>query len=246
MEHDIGPTGDFDASGVPDASPVWEPLSRQGNMSTYVVRGIKYDLADITNGFKEEGIASWYGLKFHGELTSNGEIYNMYSMSAAHKHLPIPSYVKVTNLENNKQVVVRINDRGPFHEGRIIDLSYAAATKLDYANKGTARVKIELINVAPPSDGRIAPYQTDKLSHFIQIAAFSSAQSAENLVKQLIDEGISSAYVARDLSGSNQVHRVRIGPFDSEKQADSLRKSLKKKGFHNAILIKRALSAKNN
>ena len=246
IEHDLGPSGDFDASGVPDAQPVWEPLSRQGNKSSYVVRGVKYKLANIEKGFQEEGIASWYGLKFHGELTSNGEIYNMYSMSAAHKRLPIPSYVKVTNLENNKQVVVRVNDRGPFHKGRIIDLSYAAATKLDYADKGTARVKIELINAQHPQSGKVPPYNTDKIAYFVQVAAFSSKQSAERLKNQLI--AINDAfdvYVAADESGFNPIHRVRLGPFENETEAESLRRELKDKGFHNAILIQRALSAKN-
>ncbi|HAH03554.1 MAG TPA: septal ring lytic transglycosylase RlpA, partial [Vibrio sp.] len=97
--------------------------------------------------FTEKGKASWYGKKFHGHLTSNGEIYDMYSMSAAHKTLPIPSYVKVTNTDNNKTTIVRINDRGPFHEGRIIDLSYAAAYKLDVLRTGTANVEIEVITV---------------------------------------------------------------------------------------------------
>lgn len=246
MKHDIGPEGDFDASGVPDAQPVWEPLSRQGNKSTYTVRGINYKLADVSNGFVEEGIASWYGLKFHGELTSNGEIYNMYSMSAAHKHLPIPSYVKVTNLDNKKQVVVRVNDRGPFHKGRIIDLSYAAATKLGFADKGTARVRVELINAKPPKSGQVAPYKTDKISHFIQVAAFSSKQSAERLKNQLLDiAGVDKVYVASDTSSTSAVYRVRVGPFDNESEAENTRRELKQNGFHNAILIQRALSAKN-
>lgn len=246
MKHDVGPSGDFDASGVPDAQPIWEPLSRQGNKSTYTVRGIKYKLADVSDGFVEEGVASWYGLKFHGELTSNGEIYNMYSMSAAHKHLPLPSYVKVTNLSNNKQVVVRVNDRGPFHKGRIIDLSYAAATKLGFAKKGTAPVRVELITAQPPKAGKIAPYKTDKIAHFIQVAAFSSKQSATKLRNQLVNiDGFSKAYVASDNAGKNLIHRVRVGPFTNESEAESLLNLIKEKGFQNAILIQRALSAKN-
>lgn len=246
MEHDVGPSGNFDASDVPDAKPIWEPLSRQGNKSSYVVRGKRYTLADVSNGFQEEGIASWYGLKFHGELTSNGEVYNMYAMSAAHKHLPLPSYVKVTNLDNNKQVVVRVNDRGPFHQGRVIDLSYAAATKLGYANKGTARVRLELINAKPPEDGNIPPYKTDKISYFLQIAAFSAKPSAERLKSQLVNaSNIHNAYVATDKTGRAPVHRVRVGPFESKAHADIARKQLKSKGFRNILVIQRALSAKN-
>ncbi|MDX1452372.1 MAG: septal ring lytic transglycosylase RlpA family protein, partial [Oleiphilaceae bacterium] len=145
MRHDKAPTGDFDASGVPDAIPVWEPLSPQGNRSPYTVRGKQYRILPSAAGYREEGIASWYGLKFHGELTSNGEIYNMYAMSAAHKSLPLPTYVKVTNLSNQRSVIVRVNDRGPFHSERVIDLSYAAAKKLGFDKQGTARVLLEAI-----------------------------------------------------------------------------------------------------
>ena len=250
MKHDIGPKGSFDASGVPDAVPIWEPLSRQGNGSPYTVRGIKYYLADTQNGFEEEGVASWYGLKFHGELTSNGETYNMYAMSAAHKHLPLPSYVRVTNLENGKQVVVRINDRGPFHQGRVIDLSYAAASKLGYASKGTAKVKLELIKpVLPVGEGetvRAVSSTQDKIAHFIQVAAFSSLPSAESVRETLAAEsGIGEVFVASYERGEASVHRVRVGPFNTEKSAEVSLKRLKSRGFRGALIIQRALSAKN-
>lgn len=130
------------AAELKDAVPRMEAKSRGGNKH-YSVLGQYYQVLDSAENFTEQGIASFYGEKFHGHLTSNGEIYNMYSMSAAHKHLPLPSYVKVTNLTNNRTVIVRVNDRGPFHEGRIIDLSYAAAYKLGIS--GTAPVKIEAI-----------------------------------------------------------------------------------------------------
>lgn len=250
MKHDIGPKGSFDASGVPDAIPVWEPLSRQGNGSPYTVRGVRYHLADVSKGFVEEGIASWYGLKFHGELTSNGETYNMYAMSAAHKHLPLPSYVRVTNLENGKQVVVRVNDRGPFHKGRVIDLSYAAATKLGYASKGIAKVKVELIKpVLPVNEGAtvhaVASGQ-DKIAHFIQVAAFSSRPSAEAVRNTLSAEtGIGEVFVASYEAGGASVHRVRVGPFSTEKSAEHSLIRLKSKGYSSALIIQRALSAKN-
>lgn len=249
MEHDIGPKGDFDSSGVPDAVPVWEPLSRQGNRSPYTVRGIKYHIADISKGFEEFGYASWYGLKFHGELTSNGEVYNMYAMSAAHKNLPIPSYVRVTNLDNNKQVIVRVNDRGPFHEGRVIDLSYAAATKLGYAKKGTARVKVELIrpekrNVT--SGAGEALDVEDKVAHFIQLGAFSSLSSAEKMLSQVKrDYQASESFIASAAVGSSIIHRVRVGPFFSESEAQSSLKKIRSNGFSGAQIIQRAISAKN-
>ena len=248
MEHDIGPKGSFDASEVPDAIPVWEPISRQGNASPYYVRGIKYHISDISNGFEEQGFASWYGLKFHGELTSNGEVYNMYAMSAAHKTLPIPSYVRVTNLENQEQVVVRVNDRGPFHKGRVIDLSYAAATKLGFANKGTAKVKLELIRPEPNSShlAEGAVVGVDKIAHFIQVAAFSLKESADSILKQLEAlKNLPETYIASASVGGAYVHRVRIGPFSSEAEAEMSLKRVKSEGFTGAQLIQRSISAKN-
>lgn len=246
MKHDVGPIGSFDASQVPDAVPVWEPLSRQGNASSYTVRGVKYHLADVSSGFEEVGIASWYGLKFHGELTSNGEVYNMYAMSAAHKHLPLPGFVRVTNLENNKQIVVRVNDRGPFHKGRVIDLSYAAATKLGFVNHGTAKVKVELIKPPFPGGTESDAHVQDKIMHFIQIAAFSSRSAAADVSKSLTESlNSKNIFVASDQLTEASVHRVRAGPFVSETQAKAALKNIKSRGYSGAIIIQRALSAKN-
>ena len=125
--------------------PKLEKYSKYGNPKSYKVFGKKYKTLRTHVGYAEEGIASWYGKKFHGRLTSSREVYNMYKLTAAHKTLPIPCYAKVTNLINNKSIVVRINDRGPFKKGRIIDLSYAAAKKLDIVSKGTAKVYVEAI-----------------------------------------------------------------------------------------------------
>ena len=126
--------------------PKVEEYSKYGNPKSYKVFGKKYYTKKTHIGYSEEGIASWYGKKFHGRLTSTREIYNMYKLTAAHKSLPIPCYAKVTNLSNNKSIVVRINDRGPFKKGRIIDLSYAAAKKLGIVSKGIARVHVEAID----------------------------------------------------------------------------------------------------
>lgn len=129
------------------------PKSAWGNAPTYKVFGKQYSVMDSSRGFREEGIASWYGSKFHGRQTSNGDVYNMYDMTAAHKHLPLPTFVRVTNLENNKQLVVKVNDRGPFVDDRIIDLSYGAAAHLGVLDKGTARVSIVAIseNIEKPA-----------------------------------------------------------------------------------------------
>ena len=126
--------------------PRLEPKSRGGNRPTYTVHGKTYRVLDSSDGFVERGVASWYGTAFHGNLTSNGERYDMYAMTAAHKHLPLPTYVEVRNLDNNRRVIVRVNDRGPFIVGRVIDLSYAAATKIGMLDRGTARVEVRAID----------------------------------------------------------------------------------------------------
>jgi rare lipoprotein A len=148
IKQDLGPKQHLDMSKAPDAVPKVEPLSRGGNKSRYEVWGKSYSVMASSYGFKERGLASWYGQKFHGHLTSNGETYDMYAMSAAHKSLPLPTYARITNLANNKTVIVRVNDRGPFHGDRVIDLSYAAASKLDYRKTGVAEVLVEAIDAS--------------------------------------------------------------------------------------------------
>ncbi|MFB9887153.1 septal ring lytic transglycosylase RlpA family protein [Balneatrix alpica] len=148
MDKDRGPSVQRDVSLIPDAEPQVEPYSKWGNRNPYQVWGKSYNVLPSHIGYRKDGIASWYGEKFHGHKTSNGELYDLYGMTAAHKSLPIPSYVRVTNLDNGRSVIVRVNDRGPFHDDREIDLSYAAAAKLGYADKGTARVRVEGIDAA--------------------------------------------------------------------------------------------------
>ncbi len=139
------PTEQRDITAIPNAVPKHEPKARYGNHSPYQVFGKTYHVLPSAEGYSEEGIASWYGEKFKNRPTSTLEPYDPYAMTAAHKSLPLPCYVKVTNLENGKEVIVRVNDRGPFHDDRIIDLSYAAAQKLGYAHKGTARVAVTVV-----------------------------------------------------------------------------------------------------
>jgi rare lipoprotein A len=140
-----------DTRTIGNAVPKVEPITRAGNKSPYKVFGKTYFLLPTSKGYSETGVASWYGTKFHGRKTANGEIYNMYGMTAAHKSLPIPSYVRVTNVENMRSIIVRINDRGPFHGPRIIDLSYVGAMKLGFVEKGTAKV---LVTAIDPSGGQ--------------------------------------------------------------------------------------------
>ncbi len=146
------PKGDVELGPLPDLVPKYEPKSRNGNPKSYQINGQTYLVLPDSKGFIQRGTASWYGSKFHGNKTSNGEVYDMMQLSAAHKTLPIPTYLKVTNLENNRSTILRVNDRGPFHSGRIIDLSYAAAHKLGFADSGTAKVEIRAIQVPNPAD----------------------------------------------------------------------------------------------
>ncbi len=144
---DSGPVGQTpDLSNLPDPIPHAEPPSKYGNKSPYEVLGKTYYVLPNPENYKEYGKASWYGTKFHGQRTSSGELYDMYKLTAAHRSLPIPSYVRVTNLDNHRTAIVRVNDRGPFHSERLIDLSYAAAVKLGFADQGTTRVMVELID----------------------------------------------------------------------------------------------------
>src|SRR5262245_6035155 len=150
MEHVPPPTAHppkipGDLNSIPDAVPKYEPRSKRGNPPFYTVLGKRYAVMDSADGYLERGVASWYGPTFHGESTSMGERYDMYSMTAAHKTLPLPAYARVTNLANGKSVVVRINDRGPFAKNRIIDLSYTAAAKLDMIKEGTALVEVRAL-----------------------------------------------------------------------------------------------------
>ncbi|HEX7046735.1 MAG TPA: septal ring lytic transglycosylase RlpA family protein [Gammaproteobacteria bacterium] len=225
---DGAPEKAFDASGIPDAVPKVEPYSRYGNPDSYVVFGERYHVLDSADDFRQRGDASWYGTKFHGRRTSSGETYDMYLMTAAHKTLPLPTYVRVTNLDNDKSIIVRVNDRGPFHDGRIIDLSYAAALKLDVVSTGTAPVEIVAIdpvafhaNDAPPEPALVtaAPAEeTAGASVFIQLGAFSSADNALDLKRTLEVAGLRPVTITPQAGDS--LFRVRLGPFTATTAAD--------------------------
>jgi rare lipoprotein A len=238
IDQDHGPSTEVDLSTVADAVPTGEASSRGGNKSPYKVMGKQYSVLDSNEGYLERGIASWYGKKFHGHLTSNGETYDMYAMSAAHKSLQLPSFVRVTNLDNGKQVVVRVNDRGPFHGARLIDLSYAAAFKLDMLKEGTARVEIQTLSVAsqrPASTALIqavAPRQPQLANRFIQVGAFSSWSSAQS-VKARVELLLRAQHVeVTKNSATPPLYRVRVGPLDTTQAGlDSLLARLATEGF---------------
>ncbi len=177
---DSAPPIALNFANLPEPVPRQEPLATYGNRSPYTVLGKVYRVRDNVKGYRERGKASWYGYKFHGRHTSSREIYDMCSFSAAHKTLPLPSFVRVTNLDNGKSVVVRVNDRGPFHEGRIIDLSYAAAARLDMLQAGTARVEVRAI-AGPDDDRRSTPgpeFAADKPQPASKPAAASATMPA--------------------------------------------------------------------
>ncbi|WKE66624.1 septal ring lytic transglycosylase RlpA family protein [Gallaecimonas kandeliae] len=208
---------------VQDATVTDEPYSRAGNRD-YELGGQFYRVIKEPKGFVQEGYASWYGTKFHGYKTSNGEIYDMYAMSGAHKRLPLPSFVRVTNLDNGRQVVVRVNDRGPFHEGRIIDLSYAAAYKLDMLKKGTAHVRLEVVT-PPQKETVLAPIKAQN-PIFVQVAASSDPGRADAAGKRLAAL-VGSGYQVVQEQG---LYKVQLGPAADELKAEALIEALKRQG----------------
>ena len=232
IANDKAPTSAPDVSKVEDAHPRYEPYSRGGNKKNYTVLGKNYQVMDSGEGYTAKGIASWYGAKFHGHLTSNGETYDMYSMSAAHKSLPLPSYVKVTNLKNNKTVVVRVNDRGPFHEDRLIDLSYAAAHRLDMLKTGTANVSLEVIYIANPESVALAELKQTEL-HYIQIVASTNKSRIEQLAAELEK----TYQVNSRVQQSNNLYRLQLGPIGQQQLATKLTEKLKQQGYPQSYLI---------
>ena len=235
----------------PDAVPRPEPRSRYGNPPVYEVFGKRYSVMADGAGYSERGVASWYGKKFHGEMTSSQEPYDMYAMTAAHKSLPLPTYVRVRNLSNNKSVVVRVNDRGPFVDNRIIDLSYSAALKLDMVKSGTSLVEVEAISfddppgdrptrqaTAAPATAEPAPVEASRSNRvFAQVGAFGTRDNAERRLSLIRSGGIGTAFVIEDIAASPTLYRVRIGPIRSVEQFDLLVTELEKMGIEDPYLV---------
>jgi rare lipoprotein A len=227
-------------SELKDAIPRAETYSRGGNKN-YQVRGIDYKVLSNAQGFEQTGIASWYGKKFHGHLTSNGEIYDMYAMSAAHKNLPLPTYLKVTNLVNNKSVIVRVNDRGPFHQSRIIDLSYSAAYKLDMLKTGTTEVKITAITEFGQQSKKRSPqvaiqkkaaHSSANEKNYIQVFATSKLELAKKTAQNL------AKYYSHPVNypKKNGIYRIQIGPILNNTTLNKLLVKLQQGDYPNAYL----------
>ena len=232
-----------DASKVPDAVPKSEPLSRIGNKPVYYVFGKKYHVMPSSRNYNEVGVASWYGTMFHEHHTSNGERYNMLAMTAAHKSLPLPTYVEVTNLRNNRKVIVKVNDRGPFEANRIIDLSYVAAKKLGMLGHGTATVRVKAIDPVQYANRGFtnplsflfahnsAPHhqiiKADNADIYLQVGAFKSRVYAERLQKKLRPMLSSPIYV----SEAKQLYHVKVGPLKDVAAANQITRRLRVYGL---------------
>ncbi len=206
----------------------------------YTVHGKRYVPLASHQGFVEQGLASWYGAKFHGRRTSNGEIYNMYAMTAAHKTLPLGIVVRVRNLDNGREILVRLNDRGPFVKGRIIDLSYAAADKLGIVQPGTAPVRIEALGYPEAlGDGRIV-YRPEppapRGGYAVQVGSFSCDVNARRLAEEL-GRRYGVADVQRSRVGGSDFFRVRVGRFASLTEAESARVAFAGQGFPNSLIV---------
>ena len=229
---------------IPDAVPKEVTRSKYGNPASYEVFGKRYYVMDSSEGFRQKGQASWYGTKFHGQRASSGETYNMYAMTAAHKTLPLPTYVEVKNLKNGRTAVVKVNDRGPFHDGRIIDLSYAAATKLGVVATGTAPVEIRAITKGGENKpGKTAAgvedkYIDDKGKLYVQIAAFSAEENALKLITELREKNFQSARIHVDNKNGKLLYRVRIGPVPTDNVAEQVLAQLKEINLNNAKIIR--------
>ncbi len=248
IRHDHGPGHDVDVSHIKDAVPRPEAKSKSGNPKNYKVNGKWYSVLDSSKGYVKRGIASWYGKKFHGHKTSSGEIYDMYAMTAAHKTLPLPTYVRVTHLENGRSVIVKVNDRGPFHDDRIIDLSYAAAKKLGVTAKGTAVV--EVVALDPLSYNKKPAYQPKQqrpslldsypAKHpyklYLQVGAFNDQKNARQLLKRL-SRMFKKRKIHSEYASKERLYRVRIGPLASVEDADKLSHYLHQKGIPTTRII---------
>lgn len=231
----------------------------KANSRPYTVFGKQYFPMQSAKGYEASGEASWYGQKFHGHLTANGEIYNMYDMTAAHKTLPLPSFVRVTNIESGRQTIVRVNDRGPFHDDRLIDLSWAAAKKLDVLKNGTAKVKIEVIHVdkdglvtigkglnEPENEPENAPalmannakdkkqeQPEEQNATFIQVATSSDSQKINELAK-----GLSYLFhMPTETPKSEKGYHLRLGPLAEGADVQNIIEELRNKGFMNAFKV---------
>lgn len=230
--HRDGPPGHrVDVSKIPDARPRPLPRSRYGNPRTYRVFGKTYHVLGSSKNYRVRGIASWYGRKFHGRLTSTRERYNMYAMTAASPVLPLPCFVRVTNLKNGRSVVVKVNDRGPFAHNRIMDLSYVAAKKLGYARQGTALVEVSSLNLGRPQTKR-------RPIIYLQIGAYPSLNEARAVVRKIHRNlpHINGVIEQANVRGKTWF-RVQLGPIHGVTASDRLYRKAQGLGYTGAMTV---------
>lgn len=252
-----GPPDSPSSTASGDMVPRAEPKSPQGNPPYYEAFGQRYNVMESNAGYVERGVASWYGKKFHGRNTANGEIFDMYAMSAAHKTLPLPTWAQVTNLKNGNSIVVRINDRGPFVHNRLIDLSWYAATELDFAQDGTTLVEVRALYPAgsqAPLVANAEPEQSVSEQHepqpvleeqtlppdenrlFLQVGAFADLDNAERLRIRLENGDIGNVIIHDAPDSEPRLYKVRIGPVETVDEFDGLVESLQGLGIHESHL----------
>jgi len=232
---DDGPDGapPVDLDNIADAQPKPEPLNPRAN-DPYVVFGKEYAPEREFSAHRKQGTASWYGRKFHGQRTLSGEIYDMYAMTAAHPTLPIPSYARVTNLQNGKTAVVRINDRGPFSSSRMMDVSFAAAYKLGFADSGIAAVEVESIVLAEPAPRPVPaaavdpgiPLTTETAGIYLQLGAFSARANAESF-RDNIQKQLSWLNQAIQVQARANLFRLRLGPYRNRSEANAMAEKIR-------------------
>ena len=240
QKYDGAPKEYVDTSHVRDAVPKEPDVPLK--FTPYTLNGIRYEPIATASGYKEKGVASWYGTKFHGKRTANGEIYDMYQMTAAHKTLPLPSYVRVTNLDNGASVVLRVNDRGPFHGERLIDLSYVAAQKLGYADTGLANVQVEGID--PRAFSSSSSQDLNESRVYLQLAALKNHDNAQLLRHSVFSktEVRAEVVVGEEIE---PLYRVRIGPVETPEHLTQLLDKLESANF-NSYLVSVALRLRHN
>jgi len=238
---DDAPRPPRDLNAIPDAQPRVEPRSAYGNPPWYEIGGHRYYTLPSGRGHVERGVASWYGPDFHGKLTSTRETYDMYAMTAAHPTLPLPSYVLVSNLENGRRVVVRVNDRGPFKDNRVVDLSYTAAWKLGIVAKGTGLVELRAIDPEEPDNLRLAAERLGspvrKPDLYVQVGAFGSRDNAVRLQSRLSRAAPTAVRVSEASGQDRPLYRVRLGPLGGVEEADQVVAMLTGLGIHDHHVV---------
>ena len=224
----------IDTASIEDAIPQYEPWSASVNPESYVVLGKEYRVLPSNKGFTQQGIATWYGTKFHQKKTATGETYDMFKMTAAHKTLPIPSYVQVTNLDNQRSVIVKVNDRGPFHEHRIIDLSYIAAVKLGLDKVGTGFVDVLAVQ---PGDVKVATNSVIAKKIYYQIGAFAVLENAILLQEKVAAVQLTKNRIVSGVAPESSLFKLQIGPISSVAEADDITLKLKNIGIESGHYI---------